>query len=69
MGWFNISLTPSYTITEAVAIVMVAPKGLSCATCLTQTLNSSYNQILYFNQVMNTSYQLNLANFTNYYSY
>lgn len=48
---------------------MVAPKGLSCATCLTQTLNSSYNQILYFNQVMNTSYQLNLANFTNYYSY
>lgn len=69
VGWLNITYSPLFEITDPVSLLLIVPNALSCPTCPSSTLNSTYSQISFTNQTMlSGKYALNLPNFNYFYS-
>lgn len=70
VGWFNLTFQPNYQIVSTVALILTVPNSLSCPSCASQILNSTYNQLIFYNQQMiSNKFSLTLSNFVNYYSF
>jgi hypothetical protein len=66
---YMITFSTSYTLSAAVALVLVVPSSQSCPSCVAQPFNSSHNELVFYNQsAVGNSWSLSLPSFGNFYS-